>query len=91
MYIRFKDDGTYQLAKSRSGLDTQPNVVGTYSFDGNQLTFAITSVHDLPDCGYTDAIYQVVMLVTGQIEFIKVKDSCSERVNTTAQIHERRQ
>ncbi|OGO60208.1 MAG: hypothetical protein A2029_01285 [Chloroflexi bacterium RBG_19FT_COMBO_47_9] len=91
MYIRFNEDGTYQLAKSRSGLDTQPNVEGTYSFDGNQLTFTITSVHDLQDCGFTDSIYEVVMLVTGQIEFIKVKDSCSDRVNTTAQIHERRQ
>jgi hypothetical protein len=90
MYIRFNEDGTYQIARSRSGLDTQPNVEGTYSFDGNQLTFTMTSVHDLADCGYTDSIYQVVILVADQIEFIKIKDSCSDRVNTTAQIHERR-
>lgn len=89
MYYQFNDDGTYWVAKSLKLLESQPNVTGNYFFEGEKITFKMTSVHDLPDCGWTDSVYKVEKLLMGQIKFIKVEDRCSERVRTMTQIHEK--
>jgi hypothetical protein len=89
MYIRFNDDGTCQLATSLKSLNTQPNVRCTYSFEENHLIFTEVNTYNLPECGPTPAKYQVELLPTGQIDFIKVEDRCGPRVSTFVQVHER--
>jgi hypothetical protein len=88
MYQRFYADGTCQTALTKEKLDSNPNVECVYSIDGTKITITTLEVSGLPPCQDAEAIYEVVQLPTGNIEFFVVEDTCAPRRRTTAQEHE---
>jgi len=90
MYIQFQEDGVFLMSRLRSTIDTNPDVRGTYYFDGTNLHIDMILSPDspLPPCQENSVIYQVVLLGHGQIEFISVYDPCIERRETMQMIHE---
>jgi hypothetical protein len=77
--LRFLADGTFVLAKDRSQLDVKPApATGTYTLDGDKLTF--TNEQGL--CADSEdakvGTYQVVLSKIG-IRYTKVGDDACER------------
>ena len=92
MYIRFQEDGVCQQSRLRSMIDTNPDVVCTYYFDGTDLHIDMVLSPDspLPHVRENSIIYQVVLLGRDQIEFICVYDPCIDRRETMLMLHEAR-
>ena len=85
LYWKFNEDLTVQGATAHSTLDDDPNVSGTYEFDGTNLMLTSRALRGLPDCPEELSIYQVELLgnrYDRQIRFIKVSDTCTPRVRT---------
>ena len=91
MYTRFDKDGTCRQSQMRDLLETNPNVMGTYYFDGDQLVMLWDdeSLRNLPPCGPEPAIYKVQILKNRHIQLILVDDQCSPRIVTMRREYER--
>jgi len=88
MYFQFNQDGTCQQTMVRDTLDTNPNIICEYRFDGDQFVLTILTVEGLPPCQQPVAIYEIHRLDNGNIKFVNVDDRCQPRVRSTAVEHE---
>jgi hypothetical protein len=86
-HIRFKDDGTYQIAPSKTQINTVPYEHGTYELDGNKLTF--TPADNSFECVGEIAIYSYVVLPSGEIRYDEIEDTCPKRAQIFTFPHER--
>ena len=76
----YRDDGTFRIAGTRDNLEETPFVTGEYWFEGSVLYFKEVSAEAEWECGgEVLAQYEVQVLESGEIKFVKVKDECSER------------
>jgi hypothetical protein len=87
-YQQFNADGTLLTSMIRDLIETKPNVVSDYYFEADKLYLTALEVHGLVECPPGPAIYQVEKYANGNINLIEIKDSCSRRANTMAQMHE---
>jgi hypothetical protein len=87
MYQRFKNDGTHYLSVSLENLNTKPAVEGTCRFEGNVLVLTDVKVTGLPSCGGRPGRYQVHLLPSGNITFVRVFETCQPRGHSTAMEH----
>lgn len=87
MYHQFNADGSCQISTVRDVIDTNPNVVCKYWFEGTNLYMEEVELRGLPACGFP-GIYEVHLLPDGWIDFTTVDDNCAPRARTTAQLHE---
>jgi hypothetical protein len=77
--MRFLADGTFVLAKDKSQLDAKPPAgSGTYTLDGDKLTFTNESGSCTDSENEKVGTYQVVLSKVG-IRFAKVGDDACER------------
>jgi hypothetical protein len=76
----YRDDGTFQIAGTRDNLEEAPFVTGEYWFEGNVLCFKEVSSEPEWECGGEQiGQYEIQVLESGEIKFVKVKDECSGR------------
>jgi len=80
VWREYRDDGTFRIAGTRDTLEETPFLTGEYWFEGNVLYFKDVSGEPEWECGgELVAQYEVQVLESGEIKFVKVKDECSER------------
>ena len=87
MYQQFNADGTCRGSMARDLIETNPNVICNYWFEGTNLYMEEVELRGLPPCGFP-GIYEVNLMPNGWIDFTTVEDKCAPRVRTTAQLHE---
>lgn len=82
LWREYRSDGTYRVAVTRDGLEANPLVVGEYQFEGTQFIVVDTSAQP----GWDECIagghrgrYEVQVVQTGKIRFVKLEDGCSSR------------
>jgi len=85
VYLQFKEDGTYRVAKwAADRLEDYPNLEGEFWFEGKQL-FVKDIAGDPPwdECRRPKQIigkYEVQVLANGNLKLVKIEDECSGRV-----------
>jgi predicted small lipoprotein YifL len=89
MYQQFNADGTWWVAAKLESLPSKPDAELTYRFEGTQFILTEVKATALEACGAKTAIYQVELLASGNIKFVKVNEACVPRGRTTAQEHRR--
>ena len=87
LYMRFNADGTLHVAKSLEALNTKPDAINTFRFEGTRLIFTEVEASGLPSCGAAPAIYEVQLQTNGNIKFVKIQDTCSKRATSTSRVH----
>ena len=76
----YRDDGTFRIAGTRDNLEKAPFVTGEYWFEGSVLYFKEVSAEPEWECGgEIIGQYEVQVLESGEMRFVKVEDKCSER------------
>jgi hypothetical protein len=76
----YRDDGTFRIAGTRDNLEKAPFVTGEYWFEGSVLYFKEVSAEPEWECGgEIIGQYEVQVLESGEMKFVKVEDGCSER------------
>jgi hypothetical protein len=76
----YRPDGTFCVARTRDALEDAPALTGEYWFQGDILHFNEISVKPSWACGgKLIGQYEVQVLENGEITFVMVEDSCSER------------
>ena len=85
LYQRFYENGTCQTGVSAESVDVEC----TFRFEGTQVIITEVKAIGLPPCGSKTSIYEVQLLPTSNIRFVKVQDSCAPRARSTAQEHKR--
>ena len=91
MVQRFTADGLLRTAIFPDKVETAPNAVHTYRFEGTNLILedAGAEVKGLPPCPSGPAIYQVQQLGRYRIKFVPIRDLCGPRRNTMNNVHDR--
>jgi hypothetical protein len=84
----FMEDGTFHAALSASAVEERPAVVGEYWFEDSQLFMEEVEATGLPPCGGRPAIYEVLVLESGNLEFTAIQDDCPPRRDATEGEHE---
>jgi len=87
LYMRFNADGTCYVATSLEALNTKPDAINTFRFEGTHLIMMEVEASGLPSCGATPAIYEVQLQTNGNIKFVKIQDTCSKRAASTSRVH----
>jgi hypothetical protein len=83
------EDGTCHVSLYEEDLEDDPGAIVSYWFEGTHLFLkSIDTIH-LPDCGPEPAVYEVELRADGTLRFRTIKDSCRDRVGSTAGIHAR--
>ncbi len=83
--IRFRADGSVDVARSKDKLDLEPIANGTWQLDKDQLTLTYTK----GACeGSGPGVYQVVLSKLG-IHFKKVSDDCAQRAKLDGEVWRR--
>jgi ketosteroid isomerase-like protein/predicted small lipoprotein YifL len=79
--FRFNADGTYRYATRLGNLDDEPNVKGTFRFEGTKLLLAEAEVVGVGGCEDVPGIpsYEVRLLESGNIQLAAVEDECTRR------------
>jgi len=85
--MRFRADGTVDLAHSKAKLDLETLAHGTWQLDKDQLTLT----YETGICASSGpGVYQVVLSKLG-IHFKKVSDSCDQRAKIDGEVWRRAQ
>ena len=84
LYLRFYEDGILHHSHLLDALDAAPYAKGEIWFEGTQLYMKTVEVHGVPDCGDAIGAYEVRLYPKGNIQIVKIKDSCSHRAGETA-------
>jgi ketosteroid isomerase-like protein len=79
--FRFNADGTYRYATRLGNLDDEPNVKGTFRFEGTKLLLEEAEVVGVGGCEDVPGIpsYEVRLLESGNIQLGAVEDGCVRR------------
>ena len=83
-YLRFYKDGTFHWARALDNLDSQPNAINEFRFEGTQMILKEVSVSGVPGCGDATGIYEVRLLEGGKIRIVTIEDKCAPRAGSTA-------
>ena len=81
-WLRVSDQGTFALTTNKMQFDTNVDHKGTYSVEGDQVTFNAES--DSRKCVGQSATYQMVMYADGSLEFLIVDVPCEKWLNMGA-------
>lgn len=65
-------------------LDVDPFAKTETWFEGTQLYMRTKEVHGVPDCVDAIGVYEVRLYPKGNIQIVKIEDSCSPRSGDTA-------
>lgn len=81
-WLRVSDQGTFALTTNKMQFDTNVDHKGTFSVNGDQVTFNAES--DSRKCVGQSATYRMVMYDDGTLEFLIVNVPCEEWLNMGA-------
>lgn len=84
LYLRFYEDGILHHSHLLDVLDADPFAKTETWFEGGQLYMKTKEVHGVPDCGDAIGVYEVRLYPKGNIQIVKIEDSCSPRSGDTA-------
>jgi hypothetical protein len=78
-YVRFDADGRQLYALELDDLESSPNVISTYRFQGDRMIIQEVSASGVPPCGGEIGTYQVRILPNGDLNVIVFSDACEVR------------
>jgi len=84
LYLRFYEDGFLHHSHSLDEIDTAPYAKHEIWFDGTQISLKQLEVSGVPSCGDAIGIYEIRLYSKGNIQIVKIKDSCPQRAGETA-------
>ncbi len=86
-FLQFKEDGAYGIAHAPEELelDRVPGHVGEFWFEGTQLFIKRT---EYTECIGVIGIYEIELLINGNLRFVEVEDVCDARNHFRAEEYE---
>lgn len=86
--LRFYSDGTFRMARSVGGLESNPFAIGSYAFDGDRVLLTDIQVFGVPSCGSTIGKYELRLLEDGRLAVVVMGDDCHPRADDIRGIYE---
>ena len=84
LYLRFYEDGFLHHSHSLDEIDAAPYAKHEIWFEGTQISLKQLEVSGVPSCGDSVGIYEIRLYPKGNIQVVKIKDSCPQRAGDTA-------
>jgi hypothetical protein len=88
LYHQFNEDGTCLVALILERLPAEPDVRCEFRFEDTQFVYTEIEAIGLPPCGGEPAFYEVQLLASGNLKFVRIEDACAPRAGATAVEHE---
>ena len=84
LYLRFYEDGFLHHSHSLDEIDAAPYAKHEIWFEGTQISLKQLEVSGVPSCGDVIGVYEIRFYSKGNIQIVKIKDSCPQRAGDTA-------
>jgi hypothetical protein len=87
-YRRIDNDGTYRSASALDRLESQPDTITSYQFEGTKMIVEELWRPGGIHCVDTIGRYEVRLLESGSIQIVLLEDECTARAASVAKEYE---
>ena len=84
LYLRFYEDGILHHSHSLDEIDAAPHAKNEVWFEGTQMSLKTIEVSGVPPCGDKIGVYELRLYPEGNLQIMKIKDSCPQRAGEMA-------